>query len=343
MSASAPRLQHSDVSIDGLTLIELPEAVVQPMTGLLKHDFVLLDEPLNTGVGDNRLTESDALLSVSDSIVLSSLSKAKTLSNNEAALELEVLHEQQPACTSLTNALRLFNNNVVEEYVNEGNGVLTKFGQMSGGYTLGLALNKPERHLVVLASRILVLADNDEVRNISTIGNPSLLTIQNIRTISLLLRGHGHAHVVGTSSRLGEAESSNGLTGLLVLFHDNCGLLRGAELSEVSASEHTSHERGHGTGELIELLSHETQGYVVRRNATNLFGKAHEGEACVAICVLGLGANLMVFIHLTYGLIVEVAVCILLEGLNKKFLLVGESKIHNLLLLLARPIQGQTN
>ena len=39
--------------------------------------------------------------------------------------------------------------------------------------------------------------------------------------------------------------------------HDNCGLLRGAELSEVSASEHTSHERGHGTGELIELLSHD--------------------------------------------------------------------------------------
>ena len=88
MSASAPRLQHSDVSVDRLTLIELPEAVVQPMTGLLKHDFVLLDEPLNTGVGDNRLTESDALLSVSNSIVLSSLSKAKTLSNNEAALEL---------------------------------------------------------------------------------------------------------------------------------------------------------------------------------------------------------------------------------------------------------------
>lgn len=50
MSASAPRLQHSDVSVDGLTLIELPEAVVQPMTGLLKHDFVLLDEALNTGL-----------------------------------------------------------------------------------------------------------------------------------------------------------------------------------------------------------------------------------------------------------------------------------------------------
>ena len=252
------------------------------MTGLLEHDLVLLDEALNTGVGDDRLTECDALLSVSNCIVLSSLSKAKTLSNNQAALELEVLHEQQPASASFTDALGLFNNNIVEEYVNEGNGVLTELGQVSGGNALGLALYEPERHLVVFASGILVLADNDVVRNVSAVGNPSLLAVQNIRTIGLFLGGHGHAHVVGTSSRLGEAESSNGLTGLLVLFHDNCGLLRGAELSEVGASEHTSHERGHSTGELVELLGHEAQGYVIRGDAANLFRKAKMHEAQLA-------------------------------------------------------------
>ena len=211
--------------------------------------------------------------------------------------------------------------------------MLTDLGQVSGGNALGLALYEPQGHLVVLAGGILVLADDDVVRNVSAVGNPSLLAVEHVGAVSLLLGGHGHAHVVGAGSRLGKAESGNGLAGLLVLLHDDGRLLGGTELSEVGASEHTGHERGHGAGELVELLGHETQGYVIRGDATDLFGKAHEGEASVAVCVLSLSVYLMVLVHLANGLVVKVAVSVLLEGLYKKFLLVGESIIHNLLLL----------
>ena len=334
MSTGAPRLQHSNVSIDGLTLIELPEAVVEPPARLLKDLFILGDEVLNARVGNDWLIESNTILCVLNSIVLSSLCKTETLSYNEAALELKVLHEEQPAFTSTTNALIFGYYYIIEEYVYERYGVLTKLGQVSSRNTFGFALNKPQRHVAVFTSRILVLADYQQIRYVSTIGNPSLLTIEYVSTVSLLLRGHGHALVVRTSSWLGKAECCNGLTRLFIFFHDDRGLFRSAELSKVSASEHTGHERSHSAGELIKLLGHKTQGYVVSWNTANFFWKAHEWETSVTISILSFCGNLMVFVHLPYRLIVEIAISIFLEGFNKELLLVGKTKIHNLLLLL---------
>ena len=73
---------------------------------------------------------------------------------------------------------------------------------------------------------------------------------------------------------------------------------------------------------------------MVSWNTANFFWKTHEWETSVTISILSFCGNLMVFVHLPYRLIVEIAISIFLEGFNKELLLVGKTKIHNLLLLL---------
>ena len=63
------------------------------------------------------------------------INRACALSNNEAALELKVLHEQQPALASLTQAVCFSKNDIVEEDIDERNGLLTELGKSSSGNT----------------------------------------------------------------------------------------------------------------------------------------------------------------------------------------------------------------
>ena len=293
--------------------------------------FHLAEVFLDLGQVSDWLLECDTLRSISTSVVQSSLCKTKGRSNNQAAFELELLHEKLPAHARFAKTHILGKNYVIEELVNEWNCLLANLFKVSNGEARGIVRDEPQGVLVVFVRRIFVLSYNHGVDRKTAKGNPGLLTIQDISAVWLLLGNAGHSVVVGTSSRFRNCRTSDaGALNIFDSIHDHFLLFFGAEVNYVGNGIEVGYEGKGNTSELMKLFYQKNLGKLVYWNATNFLRKAKMHEACFTVSHSCFYADMMVyFVGLLYRFIGEIAASIFTSAFNQQFLFVSKLKIHN--------------
>ena len=239
---------------------------------------------LDHGDAGDRLLERDAIVSISASIVQGCLRQTERRGNHQAALELELLHEQLPAHASLADALFFGDHHVVKELVNEGNGLLTNLLKRGDREAFGIVGYQPKRILFVLVAWVLVLRNNHGVERKAAKRDPGLLAVQEVRAIGLFARDAGHRVVVRSSGGLGDGGTGDaGALNVLDGVHDQLLLLFRAKVDHVGDGIEVGNEGEHHAGEFMELLNKEDLGELVDRDAADIFRKAHVHEPCLAV------------------------------------------------------------
>ena len=176
--------------------------------------------------------------------------------------------------------------------------------------------------------RILVLGNDDGIREDSTHGHPGLLAGQLIGAIGLLLRNASHGAVVGTGTRLRNGKGSNRPSGLHIVVHGLLLLSLGTELHDVEHGQGVLIQDVHAAALVIQTLEHKADGHAIHRDSAVLLGNAHQTETSVAISLGDLLRHAVILVHLLNDVLGEVALAELIHALEQHLLLIGQIEVH---------------
>ena len=271
------------------------------------------------------LLEADALGAVGACVVHDGLGLAERLRDHEAALELELLHEQLPAHALLADAHVLGEHDVVEEAVDEGDGLLPHLVEMADGVALDVVRHEPQGVLVVLVGRALVLGDDDRVQGQAGQRRPGLLAVEQVGAVGLLDGDAGHSVVIGTGGGLGDGRGGDaGALAVLDGVHDEFLLGLAAEIDDVRDGVRVGGEGQRGAGELVQLLGQDDLGELAARHAAHFLGKAEMHEAGLAVGHGRFEADVVVhLVRLLHRFLGEVALGVLARAFDKELLVIG--------------------
>ena len=200
--------------------------------------------------------------------------------------------------------------------------------QRGGGDAGGVHLDHPQRHVVVVVGGILVLGDDDGVRQNSAHGHPRLLAGQLVGAVSLLLRNAGHGAVIGTGARLGNGQRGDRPAGLHVVLHGFLLLGLGAELHDVEHGQGVLIQDVHAAALVVQTLEHKADGHAIHRDSAVLLGDAHQTEAGIAVRLGDLLRHAVVFVHLLDNVLGEVTLAELVHAFEQHLLLIGQIEVH---------------
>ena len=206
--------------------------------------------------------------------------------------------------------------------------------QRSGGDAGGVHLDEPQGHVAVVVAGVLVLGDDDGVRQLLAHGHPRLLAGQLVGAVSLLLGDRGHGAVVGTGAGLGDGKGSDRPAGLHVMIHGLLLLSLGTELHDIEHGQGVLIQDVHAAALLVQALDHQADGHAIHRDSAVLLGNAHQTETSVAISLGDLLRHAVILVHLLNDVFGEVALAELIHALEQHLLLIGQIEVH--LLSLAR-------
>ena len=324
---STVALQHSGVVVNRDAVVQLPAGTIQEVTGVGELDLHLNDVLLHQLEGLDALAELLTIVNPSASILHSSLSLAEQLCQKHAALPLEVLHQLIEALALDAEQLVLVNDDVVEMDHGEGHDLHADLVQRLDGDALGIGGNQVHGHVLVLASRILVLAHDDEAASGLTRGNPGLGAVDVDLAILALGGGSGHALVVRAGAGLGDGQAVRRVAVLLVVVDSVLDLLGVAELAHV---EHDQQVGSHGdvAAAVVQLLDDHRHRLMIDRLSTVLLGQAIQTPALVNPGLSDLGGDTTVLVTGSDCLLGEVLLAPLTNAALDLKLFRGVAVIH---------------
>ena len=319
-------LEQGCVNAELLAVLLLPCAAEQHVVHVVALDLHVAQLLLDDLELADRLAELLAGGRICQSVVVCAHCHADVGNAGEKSLGLEVLHELVEALALGADECGLFKLDVVEVNFAGGHAVaadLIKDGDLDAG---GIQRNEVPGHVLVRILVFILAGNAHHVRCNGCAGIEGLVAVDVYLAVNVGRSG-GHAAVVGTGLRLGEAESV-GLDAFGSIADYLLLLLGGAVSHDVVYLEAAAGDSKCGPAVFIELELQQNGGDEVKAVAAELGGMVYAVEACLYEILAGFLGVLVLAVTLFEILIVVTAFEKLFCAFKQQLLLLSKFEIN---------------